>query len=260
MDFKGIDEFIKIAFELISKNREFIVCTVIESIGSSPQKAGSKMIVVKGGEILGTVGGGRVESETINKAMWMLENRSEPFILRFDLQNIEIGVCGGNMSIYLEGYYSKRRVIIFGAGHIAEALCDLLKKLNYNITVFDNRKERLESLAFDGCEKICNDYTDLKTLKEKISYDTDVLIMTPNHEYDFLLTKNLLREHFRSIGVLGSKRKREELINFLKKEGFSEQEIAKIRIPVGLEIGSRTPYEIAVSICAELIQMSSSKR
>jgi len=259
MDFKDFEEFISVAQRLFYEGKEFVVCTVIESKGSSPQKAGSRMIITSDGESFGTVGGGIVESDTIEKANSMIKKKESVYVLHFELNESGKGVCGGSMSIFLEGFYSRRRVVIFGAGHVSEAVCDVLKRLNYRISVFDNRNERLDLPAFEGTDKICAEYSELDKYVA-VSHDTDILVMTPNHEYDFLVVKKLLRENFGSLGLLGSKRKKAELVGFLKKEGFSEEEISKVRVPVGLEIGSRTPYEIAVSIAAELIRMRSDKK
>ncbi|MCX7958953.1 MAG: XdhC family protein [Deltaproteobacteria bacterium] len=259
MDFRDFDEFLKKAMELNAEGREYVVCTVVRSTGSSPQKPGSRMIVTSEGEFFGTVGGGSVESEVIRRAKVMLKERFLPEILDFELNRPDTGVCGGSMSVFLEGFYRKHKVLIFGAGHVSEAVCDLLKRLGYFITVFDSRKERLNLPSFEGCHKISGNYNEVCKSTEPDA-NTDILVMTPNHEYDFLVVKQLLRADFRSLGLLGSKRKKAELADFLKREGFSEEEIARVRIPVGIEIGSHTPYEIAVSISAELIQMNSVRR
>ncbi|MCX7944455.1 MAG: xanthine dehydrogenase accessory protein XdhC [Deltaproteobacteria bacterium] len=259
MEFKDFSDFLKTVEGLDSEGKEFVICTVVDSTGSSPQKAGSKMVVTCDDRCFGTVGGGVVESEVINRAKMMLKEKTPPQVIRFDLNNFDVGVCGGSMSIFLEGIYSNKEVLIFGAGHVAEAVCDILSKLSYRITVFDNRSERLNLPVFKNCERICAEYSDLKN-HVKITTNTDILIMTPNHEYDFLVVKEVLKENYGSIGVLGSHKKRLELHEYLKNHGFATNEIDRIRIPVGLDIGSKNPYEIAISIIAELIKMRSRER
>lgn len=256
MDFINFSEFVKKLEELNRSGEEFVICTVIESIGSSPQKAGSKMIVTTDGESYGTVGGGLVEVKTIEKAKEMLKSRLPPSLINFELNEKGEGLCGGSMKIYLEGIYKKFKLLIFGAGHVSEAVCDIMTKLGYHISVFDNREERLQLPSFKNCSTICAEYSELE---RHIATDdnTDILIMTPNHQYDFEVAKKLLKMNFRSIGLLGSKRKRLELMEFLRSADFNDEEISKIRIPVGLEIGSHTPYEIAISIAAEFIKMNS---
>ncbi|MGC8927481.1 MAG: XdhC family protein [Myxococcota bacterium] len=254
MDFIDFSEFIAKVDELNRRGEEFVICTVVESIGSSPQRPGSKMVVASDGNTYGTVGGGIVESSTIEKAEEMLKKRLSPTIIGFELNEKGEGLCGGSMKIYLEGIYKKLKLLIFGAGHVSEAVCDIFKRLNYQITVFDDREERLNLHPFSHCNRICAEYS---RLEEYIICDeeTDVLIMTPSHKYDFEVVKRLLKMPFRSLGLLGSKRKRVELIEYLRSEGFKEDAITKVRIPVGLEIGSHTPYEIAISIAAEMIKM-----
>ncbi len=255
MDFIGFTEFLAKATELNLGGKDFVICTVIVSRGHSPQKAGSKMIVMIDGEFFGTVGGGMVESRTIERAIEMLKNRESPQILDFDLSG-EDGVCGGSMSIFLEGVYPGKRLIIFGAGHVSEAVCDLFKRLDYRIVVFDPRRERLDLNTFRECEKICAEYSELESYI-KTDKETNLLIMTPSHQYDFEVAGKLLKMDFRFLGLLGSKRKKIELAQYLKNMGFSDEEISRVHVPVGLEINSKTPYEIAISIAAELIKVNS---
>ncbi len=259
MDFIGLDEFLKKINELNQNKNEFVLCTVVDSSGSTPRKSGAKMIVTQSCETFGTVGGGIVESEVINKAGEMLKDRLPNQLMKFELNEKGKGVCGGSMTVFLEGFYSNNRIIIFGAGHVSEAVCDLLKKMDYHITVFDNREERLMLPSFSYCERICAGY---EKIEEKITSNenTDILIMTPNHQYDFEVAEKMLRKKYRFLGLMGSKKKKMELINYLKQRGFSDVEINRIHIPVGLPIGSSTPYEIAISIAAELISLKSGRR
>ncbi len=259
MDFKDFGEFLEVINRLHQEEREFVICTVIESKGSAPQRVGARMVVADNGESFGTVGGGIVESETITKAKEMLKTRGKPQIHHIELNENGRGLCGGAMSIFLEGFYTKKQIVIFGAGHVAEAVCELLERLNYRITLFDNRKERLDLPVFNRCKKICDEYANIKNYRELFE-DCDILVMTPNHEYDFMVIKQILGTGFKSLGLLGSKKKKVELVEFLKREGFGEVEINRVRIPVGIEIGSRSPVEIAISIAAELIKMNSQKK
>ncbi len=252
MEFETFSSFLNKAEELLAGCTEFIICTVVNSSGSSPQKPGSRMIVTKTGNFFGTVGGGKVESVCIEVALNMLRRMERTQLLHFDLSDNETGVCGGSMDIFLEGVYFKKKVLIFGAGHVSEAVCDLLKKLGYYIFIFDDRAERLSLASFHGCEKICAGYEE--------NPDADVLVMTSSHLHDFDVIKKILGMNFRSIGLLGSRRKRQELISFLKSNGFTDDMISKVRVPVGIEINSRDPYEIAVSVAAEFIKMNSEKK
>jgi len=258
MDFVDFNDYLETLQDLRDSGAEFVICSVINSSGSSPRKSGSKMIVTNDGRTFGTVGGGIIESRTIETAKSMLKTHSPPQTMHLELNEKGEGVCGGSMDIFLEGVYKKHRLVIFGAGHVSEELCRVMRGLDFHIVVFDNRIERLNLDSFSRCERVCGEYSELERLLT-IDENTDVIVMTPNHQYDFEVAKRVLRMSFHSLGVMGSKKKRAELINYLRSEGFSDEEIFRVRIPVGIEIGSETPYEIAISIAAELIKLNSRK-
>jgi len=158
------------------------------------------------------------------------------------------------MRVFIDPVHGARPIILFGAGHVAAALCPLLVEAGYAVTVYDPRPERLDLPEFSRAAKIHADFTEAAQ-HVQFHPDLHILAMTPQHRYDFDVAIAVVDKPWRFLGVMGSNRKKKQLLDKLKESGASEENVARIRIPVGMDIGSETPFEIAVSILAELIRL-----
>jgi xanthine dehydrogenase accessory factor len=230
----------------------FVLATVTENSGSSPRKAGAKMLLRRDGSLLGSVGGGRVESETISAARAALEEGT-PRTLPFLLDEEHGFACGGAMTVYLEPHGCAPRLVMFGAGHVGKAVAALAKGCGFHVTVVDERPE-----CATQEELPCADELVLATVKDsigllKLAPDSFVVVATPAHLSDFDAVRGALSSEARFIGLLGSRHKREALLKTLSDEGYSEEQRARVVTPVGVEIGAETPEEIAVSIVGQLV-------
>jgi len=246
---------LKIYEEIVRLQRAgepFVLATVIQNSGSSPRKAGAKLLLRRDGTQLGSVGGGKVESETIQAARSALEEgtpRSLPFVL-----NEEHGfACGGAMTVYIEPHGSAPRLVLFGAGHVGKAVAALAKECGFHVTVVDERPECATHEEIPAADELI-----LASVREafgllKLSPDSFVVIATPGHLSDFDAVRGALSCNTRFIGLLGSRRKREVLLKSLSDEGYSEEQRARVVTPVGVDIGAETPEEIAVSIVGQLV-------
>lgn len=253
------EDVLATAARLSSSGTEFALAVVVDTRGETPRKAGAKMIITTSGEMYGTVGGGSVESAVIERAREMLAAREKPTLLEWNLSNIETGICGGQMKIYIEPFFAPRQVLIFGAGHVSAALCPLLLSLGYSLTVYDERAERFLLSEFESVRQIVAPYSELE---KQVTFhkDLNILVMTPNHAFDFEVVKKVLKKEWASLGVLASQRKKAEFIKRLESEGYPADLIARIRMPLGIDIGSETPAEIAISIAAEFVCMYPTKK
>ena len=145
------------------------------------------------------------------------------------------------------------RVIIFGAGHIAQALTPISSMVNFRITIFDNREEFACKDKFPHAQNvILGDFTKISDYLDLAAEDYCVVV-TSGHSYDFEVQKQILRKNLAYIGVIGSKGKIAHTNNLLIKEGISEERLKGIYTPIGTEIKAVTPEEIAVSIAGEMI-------
>jgi xanthine dehydrogenase accessory factor len=239
------------------EHRAFVAATVIATRGSAPRDPGAKMLIPRAGEPVGTIGGGAPERQVIDAARDLLEHGGAPQVLHADLS--QESACGGSMEIFLEPYRSEKQLVIVGAGHVGRAVASLLVHLGWDVTVIDPRTERFADPAFAGCRTVAAEFHEAA---ERIAFSDGlfVLIMTPEHRFDEEIAARCLERPWRWFGVIGSRRKAPQLRRHLLERGLPEARVAQLRIPVGIEIGSDTPEEIAVSIAAELIRETARPR
>lgn len=160
---------------------------------------------------------------------------------------------------YAEQYNYDGRVFIFGAGHVARELVPLLSHLGFKCVVIDDREEFAKPEVFPTAHKVLlADYTKLNEVCKLHCMDYAV-VMTRGHVHDANCERFLLTTPVPYIGVMGSKNKAKLARETLLSEGYSETQLARIKTPIGLDIGSETPAEIAVSIAAQLIQVRSKR-
>lgn len=156
---------------------------------------------------------------------------------------------------YAEQYNYDGRVFVFGAGHVARELVPLLSHLGFKCVVLDDREEFADPAVFPTAHKVLQvDYTKLEGIVKPNCKDYAV-VMTRGHVHDANCERFLLTTPVPYIGVMGSKNKAKLARETLLAEGYTEAQLARITTPIGLDIGSETPAEIAVSIAAQLIQV-----
>lgn len=243
---------------LTRQGEPFVLATVVANGGSSPRKSGAKMLVRGDGSSLGTVGGGRVENETIESAGLALSD-GQPRILEFTLTEEHGYACGGSMSVFVEPQGGRPMLVMFGAGHVGRAVTSLAHCCGFRVTVVDERADCAVSSLLPGADEIICASVTAAFERLKLDRDSFVVIATPGHLHDFDAVRCCLRTETGFIGLLGSRRKREALFQVLEKEGGDATQRARIVSPVGLDIGAQTPDEIAVSIIAQLISIRSGK-
>ncbi len=244
--------------ELSNTGQPFISVTLVETLGSVPQDSGNKMLVDATGLVWGTIGGGKVEAQAIAEAQRMLADRSEGQnrLVEWNLQS-DIGMtCGGVVKLYFEVYNRDDwRVVVFGAGHVAQALIRCLHPLDCRITCIDSRKEWLERLPQrDRLDCIVSD--DPASLVSQWVPGASVACMTMGHSTDLPILASIFSQRIQPsyLGVIGSRSKRKLLIRELIASGMDESSIGDFCCPIGLPAGSNQPAEIAISIVAQMLQ------
>lgn len=242
--------------ELLFSNSPFVMVTLVDVIGSSPQDVGSKMLVTKDGLHAGTIGGGKVEFKAINEAKELLENRLlTKSLVAWNLKK-DVGMsCGGIVSLYFEAFHTKTwKIAVFGAGHVANALIPHLLLLECQICCLDTRKVWLDKLP--KSPKLSLMHTqDMASQVKHIDHDTFVLLMTMGHNTDLPILLEILRtKQFPYLGVIGSKAKAARIEKDIEEAGLSSCKDA-FYCPIGLDIGNNHPQEIAISVAAQLLQV-----
>lgn len=253
------DDFLAQCSRLRDMGSSFVIATVTSVKNSTPQDQGAKMIVSKEGIEFGTIGGGALEKKCIKLAQESLLSSEDNLIQHIDFNlNKDLGMtCGGEASILFEkvNIASTWNVVIFGAGHVSQALVRTLQRLDCKITCIDTRKDWLDKLPTSSkiTRKYVNAYTDVI---EEIPLSAFIVIMTSGHNFDLPILRTVLqKKSFPYIGVIGAKSKRKKLDIELKSEGIE----GNYYCPIGEPIGSNNLYEIAISIVAQLLKFRSKK-
>lgn len=244
------------AQELNAEGVSFAMITMIGVRGSAPQDLGAKCIVTSKGLEAGTVGGGKIEAHAINYAIDQLKLKTNtPQTYTWNLQT-DIGMtCGGEVTFLFEYFQANNwPIVIFGAGHVSQALTTLLGHLPCQVTCIDSRKDWLEKLN-PKVNKIQSD--DPKCIIKDFTSDCYFISMTKGHATDVPALKAIADNFPDSpyIGVIGSKIKGTRIKQELKELGVSQSFLDKLIVPIGLPIGSNDPFEIAISIIAQLLQI-----
>ncbi len=327
----------------LEQGRELLLCQVVETRGSTPQKAGAVMAVDPDGGQIGTLGGGCVENEVRQNAIRQLGEdgvRLHSFILDHDYAWADGLICGGKMVIATEAlkgrgaldYYQRLhdalesgqgfteavvvdpervegstvgerllfdhdsnlmisrpgataaeqlservaplldrprakvekgvawlpvlpriRLVIVGAGHVGQAVGNLAAEADFDVWAIDDRSQYANRERFPKAQKfIVGPIEDvLKSLE--VTGNTFVLIVTRGHGHDQEALYYMAPTPASYVGLIGSKRKIKLIFESLREQGIAEEHLARVTAPVGIDIGSRTVPEIAVSIVAELI-------
>ena len=238
------------------RGQPHVLVTVISTGGSTPRASGSKMLVLPDNSI-DTIGGGQLEYQALQQARQLLQHH-EP---QQQIQQILLGAdagqcCGGYATLLFESYPAREAALwLFGAGHVASALMQILQQLPLPTRWIDNRPELFPPADSLAAHIECVVAETPESLLEQAPHGSRVLILTHDHALDYRLAETALRlQRFASVGVIGSATKANRFRYRLRQSGMDEQQLERLQCPVGLaEVGGKLPMEVAVSIAAQLI-------
>ncbi|MCI4365580.1 MAG: XdhC/CoxI family protein [Thermoplasmata archaeon] len=246
----------KEALRLLESHQPFVRATIVKATGSVPGKLGASMIVRSDGSTLGTVGGAALEEQVKALAQHALATRTGD-LHHFDLQAWTEGglpsLCGGSVEVALEYISARPNLLLWGGGHVAHALASLLPTLEYDYSVADDRADWVGADRFptaDRREVVGPDR--LWDVLEPESF-THLYLLGYDAMKDLEVLSRSLERFPNAIGLIASASKREHMYAKLRERGVSREALARIRSPVGLEIGAETPAEIAVAIVGEIV-------
>ncbi|HRH70556.1 MAG TPA: XdhC family protein [Flavobacteriales bacterium] len=311
------DFWLEVQKRVLDRDPLAVLC-VVESIGSSPGRAGFKMCLPIGSEFVGSIGGGIMEKKLVDLTADLMDREgSFPFLKR-QVHQADLGkdrsgmICSGEQTVagyfmydqeaidlvgniiaafddrtqpkeleysttgiriipagerrglgpdewcYYEALRHQPRVAIVGAGHVSLALSKQMGLLGFHVTVYDDRNGLQTWHANTYAqEKHFVDYAKLTAL---VPSDPDlyVVIASVGYRTDDLILRQLIRNRYKYIGLLGSAEKVRVMFEAMRLDGFTDEELDRVHAPVGLPIHSRTPEEIAVSIAAEIVRAKNS--
>jgi len=248
-------DFIDRLHEAKKDGQAVALCIVIETKGAVPRHAGSKMLVYSDGRLEGSVGGGELESRTMDAAIESLKDgRSRIVVHSLSAENPNsVGVCGGEVKVYIEPQVTKPVLLILGAGHVGRSVAKFGQMLDFRVIVSDDRADLCNSDAIPGKLEFLT--MPMAEIPKHLEIDERVYIVgvTPGSSVDIEGLGPILEGSPAYVGLMGSKNRWAATKRGLIERGVSLENIAKIKSPIGIYIKAETPDEIAISILAEVI-------
>jgi xanthine dehydrogenase accessory factor len=232
------------------------LATIVNVRGSIPSTMAAKMLVREDGSILGTIGGGCVESDIRKGAMEVMrDEKPKTFTFNLDQRpDDDTGlVCGGSLQVFVEPVIPAPVLYIFGGGHVGLNVYKVATLAGFDVIAVDDRELYANRERFPDAREIHAGELDA-TLSELTPAEASyVVIVTRGHQYDMRVLRWALDTPAHYIGMIGSGRKVLTIFQLLEAEGVSRESLQRVYAPIGLEIGAAMPEEIAISIVAELI-------
>ena len=245
--------------ELSSNGENFATATVVQTKGSTTGRIGFKVLVsCEGAILLGNLGGGCSEGVVIEQALDSMKE-GKPRMMSVLLEEEEKGGiganCGGSMEIYIEPFVPRNQLIIFGGGgerSIAGPLVKIAKLLNFSVIVVD---PGATAELYPDVDSVLPEFPEQATKKINFGRNTSIVIVT-KHKYDEPSLKSVVGlDGVPYIGLVSSYHRASALFKQLIERGEArEEDLRKIRVPIGLDIGAQSYEEIALSIMAEIIK------
>jgi xanthine dehydrogenase accessory factor len=215
------------------------------------------MLVHPDGSFEGTVGGGDLENRVIQEAIQALQD-GQPRLLEYSFQDIDqgdVGVCGGEMEVFVEPIQPPATVVVVGAGHVGSAVAFLAKWLGFRVVVSDDRPEFATPEAAPGADEyIAGPLAELPK-RLPITAQTYILLTTRGVTLDVEGLPSLLETPAAYIGIIGSRRRWELAAQQLAERGVPRRQIERVTSPMGLELNAETPQEIALSMLAQIVML-----
>ena len=227
--------------ELLDRGVAAVVVTVVRG-----GNVGAKLLVDEAGNVEGSLGTAELDSMVVPQVAVFLQSRDETRLV------------GGEDDIFLlfERLQPSPRLVVCGAGHVGASLAKLGAFLGYHTTVIDDRAEFLARDRFAGEQielVVAVDWS--SAVREVIGNGrgVSVAVVTRGHSEDEQCMRAVMETKPDYVGLIGSKRRTSIVIDRLREAGASEDELQKIRAPIGLDIGAVSPEEVALAIIAEIV-------
>lgn len=244
------DDLLDLQVRLRDERTPHALATVIGTEGSASAKVGAKAIIdAEGRLIAGWVGGGCAESSTCRAALESMSS-GEPQVLEIDLTDELLGAgmpCGGTMRIYVEPALPRPVLWILGHGRVAECLCVMGDMLGLDVVIDDPGARRED---YPAARRLLTDDLDYSALKPRAE---DFVVVATQHKGDHQSIARALETDVGYIALIASRKRATIVFDQLRELGVAEGSLRRVRSPAGLNLGGKSPEEIALSLMAEIV-------
>lgn len=236
-----MSEIIRALEAAIAAQKPALLATVVDVRGASPVKAGAQLVLLADGTQVGTVGGGNLEAAIlvdVRETLRCGEPQLSCYSLTTEGPEAVNALCGGEIRVFLQPYHPPPQLVIVGGGHIGRPLQVMGAEVGFDVITVDVAPDRA---VVEKLETV--------PLRE----DAYVVLITTDYVADEAALREALVSPARYIGMIGSRAKCQTIRNNLRADGYSEEELARVYAPIGLDLGGPTPAEIALAILAEIV-------
>lgn len=247
-------EIIEVLAARVRGNESFALVTVIEATGSTPAKSGAMMVVAGDGRVAGTVGGGSLEYQVVEETGCCLRSgMNKEMVYNLTDKNSAGAHCTTQVRLFIRIFQPYPCLVIAGAGHIGTELYKLGIHQGYQVVIFDHRAEFAGKEKFPGAEVILAEDLPAAFKDYPLRNNCFITIATSSHETDRDILGAVITADVPYIGMIGSKNKIDRIFQQLLARGINEERLASVYAPMGLNIASIEPKEIALSIMSEIL-------
>jgi xanthine dehydrogenase accessory factor len=244
------------AADALRRGEAVALVTIVRANGSTPQRAGAKMLVYEDGRTVGTIGGGCYENDALGKARAAIAS-GRPALLHYDLNDDfaqENGlVCGGQMEVHIDPLSPAPHLYVVGAGHVGWHLARVAADAGFRLHVIDDREKFANRDRFPDADEVIAEPIPDWLNSADLPSSAFVVIVTRGHQHDMDALRALAARDLRYVGLIGSRAKVTRIFDALGADGMPPERLKRVHAPIGLDIGAITPAEIAISILAQLI-------
>ncbi len=240
---------------LLKRGERIAVATVVKTIGAAPCGVGTKMLVRADGSTSGSFSGAQVDKQVAQEtAKALRESRSQIVHVHLDADQA-VGSCGATLELFIEVLHPEPRLIIAGAGNVAQALARLAAPLDFRIVVIDDRRDLADPQMFG--DQVQVNFGDIPQSIRALEPDEAswIVIVTRGHQMDKNALRAAVETDARYVGMIGSPGKIKNIFRDLLKDGVARERLEQVHSPIGLDLGAETPDEIALSIAAEMVML-----
>jgi xanthine dehydrogenase accessory factor len=211
-----------------------------------------RLVVVADGTSVGTLGSEALDREITGRASALIESRNA--------RVITVPSVGGSAELFVQVHAPQPAIVVVGATDVAVTLVQLAKPLGFSTTVIDSRDRFANRERFPAVDALLVGMPSDLVTTAPLTRSSSLVLLSHDFKFDLPVLEIALRSQVGYIGVLGSRRRASAVREFLGSIGASADDVARVHIPVGLDIGARTPAEIALSVLAELVAVRSGGR
>ena len=212
------------------------LATIIRRTGSTPRKDAAKMLIRQDGTSIGSIGGGCVEAQVWQTASEVMKT-SRAQILGYQMTDDDLEedglVCGGQVEIFVEPIMARPQLVVLGAGHVGQAIARIAVKIDFRVTVIDDRESFVSEERFPAAERRMARPYDQSLDDLNLPADSFILVVTRGHRHDQQALETALKQQVAYTGLIGSRRKIKLLVDHLLEKGYPPEHFRNCRVGGG---------------------------